>query len=195
MKSLNIHLYEFLMRLSGEIIGYITFLKGNLRFLAFGLLMTGFSGFGQTFFVAIFNSDIRSDFELSHGEFGSIYAVATLASGTLMFWLGRLIDHADLRVFTLSTCLFLILSCFSMALAPTLALLYFALFAVRLAGQGLMSHTGMTTMGRYFSNQRGKAVSIASLGYPLGAASLPLIGVFFNDIFVIIFVFVFISRS
>ncbi len=171
------------MRFSEEIMEYRTFLERNLRFLAFGLLMTGFSGFGQTFFVAIFNSDIRSEFELTHGEFGSIYAVATLASGTLMFWLGRMIDHVDLRIFTLLTCLFLIFSCFSMALAPTLALLYFALFSVRLAGQGLMSHTGMTSMGRYFGNQRGKAVSIAALGYPLGAASLPLIGVFFNETF------------
>ena len=156
---------------------YIAFLKEHRRFLFFGLLMTWFSGFGQTYFIAVFNADIRSEFGLSHGEFGSIYAVATLVSGMSMFWLGRLIDQMELRLFTLLTCFFLIFSCFLMALVPTLALLYFALFAVRLAGQGLMSHTGMTSMGRYFGLQRGKAVSIAALGYPLGAAAFPLIGV------------------
>ncbi|GAB4187396.1 MAG: hypothetical protein Tsb0015_06050 [Simkaniaceae bacterium] len=37
-----------------------------------------------------------------------------------------------------------------------------------------MCHTSMVSMARYFHKERGKALSIAALGYPLGDACLPI---------------------
>jgi len=52
-----------------------------------------------------------------------------------------------------------------------------AIFALRLSGHGLMSHTALTAMARYFERDRGKAISMATLGFPAGQAIFPVIGV------------------
>mgnify|MGYP001991945740 FL=1 len=64
-----------------------------------------------------------------------------------------------------------------MAWASSLAVLGFAIFICRLAGQGLMSHTALTSMARYFEHDRGKAISIANLGFPAGQAVFPIVAV------------------
>ncbi len=154
---------------------YVQFIRQQPRFLAFGFLLTMSSSFGQTFFIALFGADIRATFALSHGGFGTIYSVATLTSGLLLIWLGRLLDHVDLRLYSVLVCAGMIGAAFLMALGPSAGVLLIALLALRLTGQGLLSHTAATSMARYFTAGRGKALSIASLGFPVGEAMLPLV--------------------
>lgn len=59
--------------------------------------------------------------------------------------------------------------------AQNLLWLGFGLWGLRLFGQGLMSHTSVTTMSRYFEDMRGKALSISNLGHPVGQAILPIL--------------------
>lgn len=47
------------------------------------------------------------------------------------------------------------------------------IFALRFTGQGLMTHIAAVSMARYFGAHRGKAISLAGLGYPVGEAILP----------------------
>ncbi|MBZ0269453.1 MFS transporter, partial [bacterium] len=161
---------------------YLDFARKHRRFLAFGFGLMFFSSFGQTFFLSLFSADIRAEFGLSHGGFGSIYSLATLASGLTMLWLGRVIDRVDLRRFALGVSAGLIASAFFLASVPAKAALLPALFAMRLTGQGLMSHTAATSMTRYFERGRGKAMSISSLGFPFGEALLPPIAVAANAV-------------
>ena len=156
---------------------YLSFAWKNRRFLAFGLLLTFFSFFGQSYFIAVFNKDIRAAFSLSHGEFGLAYAVATVSSAVCLIWIGRLIDKTRLRTFALCVCGGLIASCVLMAAAPVFPALLFALFALRLTGQGLMVHTSVTSIGRHFTAERGRAVSIISMGGPSGQAVMALAAV------------------
>ena len=156
---------------------YLDFLAANRRFLAFGFAMAFFSAFGQTFFIAVFGGELRAEFGLSHGEFGSVYSAATVASAAILIWAGRQIDRFPLKLFSATVCGFLALSCLSMAWAPSLVVLGLAIFVARLAGQGLMSHTALTSMARHFEHDRGKAVSIANLGFPAGQAVFPIIAV------------------
>ena len=153
---------------------YIQFIRQQPRFLAFGFLLALSSSFGQTFFIALFGADIRATFSLSHAGFGTIYSMATLTSGLLLIWLGQLLDHVDLRLYSVLVCAGMIGAVFLMALAPSAGVLLIAVLALRLAGQGLLSHTAATSMARYFSAGRGKAISIASLGFFAGEATLPL---------------------
>ena len=46
---------------------------------------------------------------------------------------------------------------------------------LRLFGQGAMSHAGETTMARYFGKNRGKALSVSTLGGMTGVMFLPFI--------------------
>ncbi|MEQ8195897.1 MAG: hypothetical protein RIB59_15555, partial [Rhodospirillales bacterium] len=59
---------------------YLLFILKNARFLGFGVLLTFFGNFGQTYYIALFNEPIRAEFGLSHGDFGLLYSVATVSS-------------------------------------------------------------------------------------------------------------------
>ncbi|MFT7669768.1 MAG: MFS family permease [Planctomycetota bacterium] len=157
--------------------GYLHFLRAEPRFLAFGFALTFFSSFGQTFFIALFGEEFRESFELSHTDYGTTYSVATLCSGMTIIYVGRKIDHVDLRKFTLWLCVGLMLACALLAGAVHVAMLAAAFFLLRLCGQGLLGHTALTSMSRYFHENRGKALSIAGLGYAAGEAILPSIAV------------------
>ena len=91
---------------------YSNFLRRNWRFLSFGISLNFFSSTGQTFFISIFGGEFRRDFNLSEGEFGFIYMIATLLSAGSLIWIGRLIDRMDLRIYTLLVCLGSILASF-----------------------------------------------------------------------------------
>ncbi len=156
---------------------YLNFVLSNRRFLAFGVLMTMASSFGQTYFVSLFGADIRAEFGLSHGGFGLIYSAATIASAACLIWVGRLIDRMPLRRFAVLVCIGLTVATFSLSLATTIPLLVLAVFALRLTGQGLMHHTAITAMVRGFTAARGKAVAIAHLGMPMAEAVFPILAV------------------
>lgn len=156
---------------------YFGFVHANLRLLAFGFLLCFASSFGQTFFIAVFGAEIRAAFDLTSGSFGAYYSAATLASGLSMIWLGGLVDRIDAGRFAAVVILGLAMASLAMALNPTAILLPVVIFGLRLFGQGLISHTGLTAMAKSFRRARGKAVSIAALGFPVGEAVFPLAGV------------------
>lgn len=157
--------------------GLATFIMANRRFLAFGFLLSLFSSFGQTYYIAMFGAEIRGVFDLSHGDFGEIYAYATLASGTTLIWLGRKIDHIDLRLYSAAVCIGLVAASLMMFQASSVVMLGLAIFALRLTGQGLMSHTAATSMARYFHERRGMAIGLASTGHAAGEAMFPIMAV------------------
>ena len=158
---------------------YFRFMNENWRFVGFGFFMSLSSSFGQTFYIALSGAEIRLEFGMTHGEFGFWFGVATIGSALSLIWLGRLIDYMDLRFYSLATCVGMILSMLIIASAPGLFTLVVGLYLARLCGQGLMTHISVTSMGRYFNFNRGKAVSIALMGQSLGEAILPTIVITF----------------
>ena len=154
---------------------YYNFIINNKSFLSFGFLLMFFSSFGQTFFISLFSKEIRLEFSLSHGEFGYIYSAGTLLSGITIIWIGKLIDHIKLKIFTLFTFVGLIIATMFIARIHSALMLFPAIYFLRLFGQGLMSHTAMTSISKYFDINRGKALSIVILGLPIGEAILPIL--------------------
>ena len=158
-------------------LSYADLLKREWRFLGFGFWLTLLSSLGQTYFVFVFNDDVRAAFALSDGDYGLCYAIATSASAFTLMHVGRWIDRARLSTWTLCVCLGGAAACLLMSVAASVAMLVVALFALRFTGQGLMGHTAFTSMGRYYEAQRGKAVSIAALGFAAGNGLFPALGV------------------
>ena len=156
---------------------YLEFLVENWRFLTFGITANFFASTGQTFFISIFGGEFRREFGLSNGDFGFIYMIATIASAISLIWLGRLIDRVDLRVYTTLTCIAMIGAVFLTSFVETIAMLTLAFYFLRLMGQGLMNHIAVTSMGRYFAEYRGTAISVITFGDTLGLVIFPLIGV------------------
>ncbi|MEX2482804.1 MAG: MFS transporter [Gammaproteobacteria bacterium] len=153
----------------------VRFFLEQPRLLSFGLLLTLFSSFGQTFLIAIFVPQLLETFALTTHDFGLLYALATLSSAATLPWFGRLIDRISLHRFSLAAAGGLAAACMAMALAPNTFGLFVAIVSLRLTGQGLLSLTASTTMARAFERTRGKALSIAGLGYPLGEAVFPIV--------------------
>ncbi|WGW04573.1 MFS transporter [Tropicibacter oceani] len=154
--------------------GFLRFLTGNFRWLSVGILLTFLSGFGQTYFISIFSGEIRAGFDLSHGEWGGIYTLGTGASAVVMLWSGGLTDRYRTRVLGAGVLVLLAAACLFMALNTWAALLPLVIFALRLTGQGMMSHLAVVSMSRWFIASRGRALSIAGLGFAMGEAILPV---------------------
>ncbi len=160
------------------LIEYWRFARANPRFLGFGFLLAFLSSAGQTYFVGVFGSGIQADFGLEAGSWGRIYMLGTLASALVINWSGSLIDRYDLRLFTAASLLGLAAACLVMSFATTLPLLIVAVFLLRQFGQGLTSHTGITSMARYHDADRGKAIALAAIGFAAGEACLPALGIY-----------------
>ena len=150
----------------------------NFKVILFGFIFTFFSSFGQSFFLGLFNSSIREALSITHGQFGSIYASATLLSSFILVWLGKKIDDMDILKFASYVIVSLAISCFIFSKISSILFLFFSIFLMRLSGQGLMSHTATTTISRYFERSRGKALSTTWLGLSLAEFILPLLIVF-----------------
>ena len=150
----------------------------SLKVIVFGFIFTFFSSFGQSFFLGIFNTSIRETLSITHGQFGSIYASATLCSSLLLIWVGKKIDDINIFRFSIYVTLLLSFSCFFFSKISSIVFLFIAIFLMRFSGQGMMSHTATTTVSRYFTKSRGRALSICWFGLSSAEFILPVLMVF-----------------
>ena len=150
----------------------------SLKVVIFGFIFTFFSSFGQSFFLGIFNSSIRNELLITHGQFGSIYASATLLSSFLLIWIGKKIDDINILRFAFFVILLLSFSCFFFSKISSIGLLFIAIFLMRFSGQGMMSHTATTTISRYFTKSRGRALSTGWFGLSTAEFILPVLMIY-----------------
>jgi len=158
-------------------------IKLNFKIIIFGFIFTFFSSFGQSFFIGLFNSSIREDLNVSHGQFGAIYASATLLSSISLIWLGKKIDELRLLNFSFMVIILLFLSSLFFSFVNSIYLLFLGIFLLRLSGQGLMSHTATTAISRYFEKSRGKALSTIWFGLSSAEFIMPLTIVFLLSVY------------
>ena len=150
----------------------------SLKVILFGFIFTFFSSFGQSFFLGLFNPSIQKELLISHGQFGSVYAIATLLSSFLLIWVGKKIDDMSILKFSILVVLLLSISCFIFSKITSITYLFFAIFLMRFSGQGLMSHTATTTISRFFTKSRGKALSTGWFGLSSAEFILPVLMIY-----------------
>ncbi len=152
----------------------LSFLRTNAQWLAAGGLLTFGSSFGQTYFISLYAGVFREEFSLSHTDWGSIYAVGTLASAALVLMVGGLADRYRTR--TLATFILLLFAtvCIMVSQVREVWVLPVLIFGLRFCGQGMMSHIAVVSIGRWFAAARGKAISVTAMGYSVGESLLPI---------------------
>jgi predicted MFS family arabinose efflux permease len=150
----------------------------KFKVILFGFIFTFFSSFGQSYFLGLFNSSIREALSISHGQFGSIYASATLCSSLLLIWVGKKIDDVNIFKFAFFVIILLSFACFFFSRITSVFLLFIAIFLMRFSGQGMMSHTASTTISRYFTKTRGRALSISWFGLSSAEFIMPVLMVY-----------------
>ncbi|MDX2412129.1 MAG: MFS transporter [Woeseiaceae bacterium] len=152
----------------------LAFIRHNFRWIAGGFTLTYFSSFGQTYFISASVSEWQAAFGLSHGEFGRLYMFATLASALCLPIVGRLVDLVPPHRMIAVVAFILAGAALLAGYASSLPVLVIAVFLLRLFGQGMMTHIALTTTGRWFVAERGRAVSLVVLGHQGGEATIPL---------------------
>ncbi len=155
----------------------------SLKVILFGFIFTFFSSFGQSFFLGLFNTSIRDELSITHGQFGSIYASATLLSSFVLIWFGKKIDDINISKFAFFVILLLSFSSFFFSIISSTLLLFLAIFLMRFSGQGMMSHTATTTVSRYFTKSRGKALSTSWFGLSSAEFILPVLIIYLLSIY------------
>ena len=156
----------------------IGIIRSNFKIILFGFVFTFFSSVGQSFFIGLFNSNIREELNISHGEFGILYGIATLCSSLTLIWLGKKIDDLKLVNYSLLVVIFLTFAVLFFSFINGIFFLAIGIFFLRLSGQGLMAHTASTAVARFFVRSRGKALSYIWVGMSLGEFLLPVITVY-----------------
>ncbi|HEY7867326.1 MAG TPA: MFS transporter [Psychromonas sp.] len=156
---------------------YLRFIKHSWPMLIFGMMTVFMGNFGQSFFISWFGNSIQESLGLSATSYGTAYSTSTLASGLLLMWIGGSIDKVSLEKFILFCTIGLSLAALTLWQTNNLTTLVIGLFLLRFFGQGLFPHTAITTMMKKFSLNRGKGLSVATTGVPLGEIILPSIAV------------------
>ena len=155
----------------------------SLKVILFGFIFTFFSSFGQSFFLGLFNPSIREELSITHGQFGSIYASATLLSSFILIWVGKKIDDINISKFAFLVILLLSFSSYFFSKISSVILLFISIFFMRFSGQGLMSHTATTTISRYFTKSRGKALSTCWFGLSTAEFILPVLIIYLLSLY------------
>ncbi|NNE64008.1 MAG: MFS transporter, partial [Gammaproteobacteria bacterium] len=153
----------------------LSLIRHEWQLLLFAFLMTFWSAPGQTFFISLFSGEIRAELDLSDGEFGAIYSLATLLSAIVMVWSGTLVDKVDLKRFSISCVFGLSIGCVLMSISAGIISLFIGLFMMRQMGQGLMFITSTTAAVRYLDENKGKSTALAGMGYAVSEAIMPVL--------------------
>jgi len=155
----------------------------NKKIIIFGFIFTFFSSFGQSFFLGLFNAPIRNELGITHGQFGSIYAVATIFSSLLFIWAGKKIDDFRLLNYSFFVIILLFFSTLFFSFINSIYFLAVGIFLMRFSGQGLMGHTSTTAISRYFDKSRGRALSTIWFGMSTAEFIFPVLVIYFLTIY------------
>lgn len=155
----------------------LSFFRRHPYLLLFGILQIFFSAPGQTFLIALFVGPIFKELSISQSFFAGLYSAATLSAALLLNPAGRLIDryyiHNVVKVVTAG----MAVGCVMLACANHVWVVFIAFFILRLVGQGVYGLCASTLMIKSFHKNRGKAMGLMTLGFPLSEAVYPGIAV------------------
>ncbi|MGB3670691.1 MAG: MFS transporter [Phormidesmis sp.] len=145
---------------------------------------------GQTIGVSVFTDHLITATGLSRLQLANAYLLGTLTSGCLLPFGGKLLDRLGARPVVvlaavglgltlcyLAVCdrLSLFLSGFLPLSAPTVAavLLVIGFVSLRFCGQGMLTMTSRTTLGKWFDRRRGQVSGIEGVFIAAGFSIAP----------------------
>lgn len=133
------------------------------------------SGPGQSYLFSVFIDPIIEDTGLSRTVVSSLYALGTVLSATMVFFISNLADSKGPR-WTLALIAFAFgAACFSMWAASGWILIAVALALLRGLGQGALPINSTLLIAQWFVRRRGRAMALYGLGGAASTAILPSI--------------------
>lgn len=158
-------------------------LSKHTYLLLFGVFELFFSAPGQTFLISLYVQPIFSELNASQSLFAGLYSAATLSASLLLNPAGRLIDRHPIKTIILFNSVLMAIGCLILSSSQSLLVLFIGFFLVRLMGQGIFGLTASTLVIKQFHKNRGKAMGIITLGFPLSELIYPSIAIYLLNTF------------
>ena len=130
---------------------------------------------GQSDSFSLFMNSFIETFGWSRTFVSSLYSTATLASGVLMFLIGRLIDRVGSKAVAILSAIVLGTACMLLSFVMSPVMLFAGFFLARLSGKGALDLTSRTFAPQWFLSRRALAVMLVGLGGALGGMIFPLL--------------------
>ena len=132
-----------------------------------------FSSPGQTYSISMFINEYIREFGWSRTFVSLLYSAATMLSGLLLFFVGRVIDRYGGRRMSMAIGALLALTCLWNSMVVTPVMLFIGFFLSRYLGQGSMTLIPTTVVSQWFVRKRAFAFSLMSLGGVAASTLLP----------------------
>jgi MFS family permease len=146
--------------------------------LSFSILQIIFSAPGQTFLIALIVIPIFSELDISMTQFAGLYSAATLMASLCLNPAGRFVDQWSVNRIVFINSFLMALGCVLLATSTTITQLFIAFFFLRFIGQGVFGLTSSIILINAFEKNRGQAVGLMTLGFPLSEIIYPTLTLF-----------------
>ncbi len=130
---------------------------------------------GQSDSFSFFMDSFVQEFGWSRGFVSSLYSGATLLSGCLMFFVGRLVDRAGSKWVAIVAAILLGIACMLMSYVMSPVMLFLGFFLARFAGKGALELSASTLAPQWFITRRALAIMLVGLGGTAGGVFFPLL--------------------
>ena len=130
---------------------------------------------GQSDSFAMFFNSFVNELGWSRTYVSSLYSIATVCSGVLMFFVGRLVDRFGSRFVAVASALILGAACMLLSTVISPVMLFAGFFFARLAGKGALDLSSKTLAPNWFISRRALAIMLVGLGGTLGGVLFPLL--------------------
>ena len=133
---------------------------------------------GQSYSVSAFKKPMQDSLGITETNLSFAYGVATIVSGVVLPWTGRMVDRFGARMILPIAAAFLGLSCFWMSSVSSVLMLYIGFTLIRCLGQGAMWLVGTWIVGEWFLRKRGFATAVSGLGSSLSVMLFPILNLY-----------------
>ncbi len=134
-----------------------------------------FSAPGQTYSISVFRNIWSEEFGYSSSLLSSGYLVATLLSGSLLVFMGKLVDRFGQRKMMMVVAFLLAMTAFYNSYVANAAMIFVGFFLLRYFGQGSMTLIPHSLVPQWFDKKRAFAMSLENFGGLIATMSVPAI--------------------
>jgi|GEM_PF-526190 MFS family permease len=130
---------------------------------------------GQSDSFALFINSFVNEFGWSRTFVSMLYSGATVLSGVLMFFVGRLVDRIGSKRVAILSAFILGAACLLLSFVISPMMLFVGFFLARLTGKGSLDLSSKTLAPNWFISRRAFAIMLVGLGGTLGGVLFPLL--------------------
>ena len=138
---------------------------------------------GQSYSVAAFKKPMQDSLGTSETSLSFAYGAATIISGAVLPWTGRIVDRFGARRVLPITATMLCAACWVMSTVEDIPRLYFGFTLIRCLGQGAMWLIGTWIVGEWFLRKRGFATALSGIGGSVSVMCFPILNLYLIDRF------------